>query len=454
MSANLDQTALRILKAFEDNTDVFTASVKTHINRLSSRLDETDTLIRQTGSDLRDTVATSMKRRIQTSVDASHDDEQASALVCAAIIASLEYPGMEDRYEKVVEAHAKTFSWIFEPSCELGQSQDTFMQWLVQGQGIYWVHGKAASGKSTLMRYIFKHPALKSSLKAWSGRNCLITAKFYFWSLGSSLQQSQVGLFRSLLRQVFEESPELIRGAAPEVFKKAASLPFEAVERRHWSLPELKSIFLNLISFSKDIMLFFLVDGLDEFDGDYLELGAFLKRVSQYPNVKLCVSSRPVLTYEQQFDTYPNLRLQDLTADDITHFVHDKFTDHPRFSSLEQEDPIKSKDLVDEIVRTSSGVFLWVSLVVKSILKGFTNHDGISDLRRRLKELPPELDDLYSLMLSSVDPLYPEQASRLIQCVYQSPEPITVLELSFADDDDESLALKTKRNIVLPEQVE
>ena len=60
--------------------------------------------------------------------------------------------------------------------------------------------------------------------------------------------------------------------------------------------------------------------------------------------------------------------------------------------------------LVEEIVSTSFGVYLWVTLVVKSFLKGLINHDNLSDLRMRLCELPDELDDLYGLMLASISP--------------------------------------------------
>lgn len=104
-----------------------------------------------------------------------------------------------------------------------------------------------------------------------------------------------------------------------------------------------------------------------------------------------------------------------MTIDDISLYVRDKFGDHPQFEVLTAEGLGESRSLIEEIVSMSSGVFLWVSLVVKSLLKGLTNRDTLADLRKRLRELPDELDGLYSQMLSSIrPPFYFEQASRLL----------------------------------------
>ena len=43
---------------------------------------------------------------------------------------------------------------------------------------------------------------------------------------------------------------------------------------------------------------------------------------------------------------------------------------------------------VKEIVTKANGVFLWIQLVVKSLLNGLKNRDDISDLRQRLEECP------------------------------------------------------------------
>jgi ABC-type lipoprotein export system ATPase subunit len=59
---------------------------------------------------------------------------------------------MQCRYEDISEAHLRTFEWIFQEDPD--EECQNYTAWLRSGQGIYWIQGKAASGKSTLMRFI------------------------------------------------------------------------------------------------------------------------------------------------------------------------------------------------------------------------------------------------------------------------------------------------------------
>jgi hypothetical protein len=84
---------------------------------------------------------------------------------------------MRDRYEGIESAHKNTFKWIFNQSSDWNKPWDDFARWLKAGDGIYWVSGKAGSGKSTLMRYIIDDPLTKMFLQNWakdslSAHNC------------------------------------------------------------------------------------------------------------------------------------------------------------------------------------------------------------------------------------------------------------------------------------------
>jgi hypothetical protein len=86
-----------------------------------------------------------------------------------------------------------------------------------------------------------------------------------------------------------------------------------------------------------------------------------------------------------------------------------------------------------------------VTLVVKSLLEGLQNSDRISDLQRRLRALPAGLEDLYLLMMNTLDKFYQQQASQLFQIVHRARLPLSVLSLSFADDDeDPEFAIRAK----------
>lgn len=81
-----------------------------------------------------------------------------------------------------------------------------------------------------------------------------------------------------------------------------------------------------------------------------------------------------------------------------------------------------AEELVAEIVEAASGVFLWVRLVVGSLLRGFQNHDTIHDLQRRLRELPHDLENLFMHMLNLVPLFYKVQSLQLFQVVQASRE--------------------------------
>ena len=87
--------------------------------------------------------------------------------------------------------------------------QDNFSQWLRSEQKLYWINGKAGSGKSTLMNYICQDYRRLELLRDWSADRLLLTTVYFFWSAGSRLQKSIDGLLRSLLYQILTKCDEL-----------------------------------------------------------------------------------------------------------------------------------------------------------------------------------------------------------------------------------------------------
>ena len=56
---------------------------------------------------------------------------------------------------------------------------------------MFWVSGKAGSGKSTLMKYLKSDPDTESNLWAWANGPKLVTASYFFWNAGTDMQKSQ-----------------------------------------------------------------------------------------------------------------------------------------------------------------------------------------------------------------------------------------------------------------------
>jgi hypothetical protein len=80
----------------------------------------------------------------------SSEEQKLRDSVNRKILENLAYPHMTDRYEDILEAHSKTFDWIFADAEKSGLRWSDFGKWLRDDGGIYWINGKAGSGKSSL----------------------------------------------------------------------------------------------------------------------------------------------------------------------------------------------------------------------------------------------------------------------------------------------------------------
>ncbi|KAI9666492.1 MAG: hypothetical protein M1821_004428 [Bathelium mastoideum] len=358
----------------------------------------------------------------------------------------LSYDGMEDREAKIPQAYESTFQWIWEPPSGSERTWSSFVHWLGSDSQLYWITGKAGSGKSTLMKYVsstktnvpdrsgpFKptQSDYRTYLNRWAKGSKLIVAVFFFWNSGLNLQMTQTGLFRSLLYQIVQQAPELLPVAFAKQWEAACLFGAEFVCTDQQLQYGLQCVVKNLDSNQKLCMF---VDGLDEFAGDPNVLIALFQKLTTNSCVKLCVASRPWLAFEDAFRDKPSLMLEDLTYIDIRHYVSSNFYGDPGFSRLQCLEPDFAEQLVENIVTKSSGVFLWVHLVITSLLSGLEYGDRVIDIQRRLDILPTELEQLFDKILSSLDPFYLEHAAQLFELVKCCPSPPSAVLLAYADE--------------------
>ncbi len=141
------------------------------------------------------------------------------------------------------------------------------------------------------------------------------------------------------------------------------------------------------------------------------------------------------------------LLLQDLTSDDIRLYVQSTLRENSHFSRLAKND-LHCEELVKEIVNLAHGVFLWVTLVVRSLLRGLKNADDISDLQDRLRRLPPDLEACFQHMFDNIDDFYHEQTARIFQLTVEAIQPLSVTAVSYCEkekkDPDYAFKLKTR----------
>lgn len=101
--------------------------------------------------------------------DYAVEDEIHTLITENGILGSLSFISLIDRRESVDIPYQNTFEWIYGDLEGLKRPWSGFVDWLRQGDGIYWINGKAESGKSTLMRYIYDNDRTKQELREWAG---------------------------------------------------------------------------------------------------------------------------------------------------------------------------------------------------------------------------------------------------------------------------------------------
>ena len=167
------------------------------------------------------------------------------------ILESLFYPDISSRQEQVddqFDGIKNSYDWIFEepPIRKLGPYHhgywwDDFARWLRVGHGVYWINGKAGSGKSTLMNCICNHSRRLELLGEWCSSRRLLTPAFFFWNAGTRLQKSIDGLLRSLVYQMLKECRELVGCFGVSHYQRSSTRPLIALTERAFAYLDSKS---------------------------------------------------------------------------------------------------------------------------------------------------------------------------------------------------------------------
>lgn len=345
------------------------------------------------------------------------------------LLDSLYFPEILSRQEGIAQAHKQTFEWIFDKAGNQDRPWYHFVDWLEKGHGTYWISGKAGAGKSTLMSFICQDSRTEVALSVWSGINEVFIPNFFFWSPGTQLQKSLVGLLRSLIYQLVERFPDLtsvITSSMGPTQHRLQQLPTWTEHRLCTTLEHLLSNGLE-----KHRLCIF-IDGLDEFDGDYNILLDLVRNLRQSTKVKFCLSSRPYRAFEDEFGSSVMLKLQDLTKSDIRRYVFEKLDQAPLKVSKVSHPSFDLGKTVDMIVGKAKGVFLWVNLAVRDQLEGIRNGDDAAQLRERLELLPEEIEELYGHMLQRIDKVYRKEVARYLRLVLINEKVPSLFEIALA----------------------
>lgn len=278
-------------------------------------------------------------------------------------------------------------------------------------------------------------------LQKWAKDGRLVTATYFFWNSGVELQANKEGLMRSLLCQILFQTTDLIPCQSPHIWEALCLFDHDA-HVADFTDAEIRHMFDRFLEIlPPDMRLCCFVDGLDEFQGDPKLIIELVKGMMSNPNVKMCVASRPWTAFEDAFHEKPWLLLEDLTRGDIKSYKTSRLMKEVAFRTYHQLQPTRTEDIIDFVVNKASGVFLWVRLVVDSIIVGTRDGDRLSDVQERLYELPSELEDLFARMIAGLKPKYLRHAARIFELIRSQSDPPSVPQLSFADEESHKSAL-------------
>ena len=326
---------------------------------------------------------------------------------------SLAFPTMESRRQGIEEPAKETCNWVF--------GHPLYQQWnsrteLATTHGLLWIKGKPGSGKSTLMKRIVE--IAEQGLSEFG--TCI---SFFFSARGDGLERSMEGLYRSLTHQLVWKRRTLLTELALLANEKEVRY---GRGNWKWHVKELMDFFHTSIAKAGYGPLTVFVDALDECKDDDVQqvVTAFHRSaVASITNgaiLNICWSSRH----------YPHIRvekslvvcMEDQNAEDIITYVGNELG---KISSIDWV-------LAREIIGKANGVFLWVRLVFRRILDAIDQGYPRGEVKHILEDLPSELDDIFRLILDSLNPRHQRRRATLFQFVMVARRPMTVEEMQCA----------------------
>ncbi|KAL4876546.1 hypothetical protein BJY04DRAFT_210569 [Aspergillus karnatakaensis] len=350
--------------------------------------------------------------------------EQSTCSRQIAVLKSLYFPELRRRWLQIRDADQRSDNWIFDPD------KTSFVQWLENQGGddnVFYITGKAGSGKSTLMKHIFEDKDKRTlrSLKKWSGAADLHMAAYYFWNQGTEMQKSGVGLFQSLLYQILKSAPGLISSVCPD-----------RLDHESWEMGDLTDVFEAIGRQTElDIKFCFFIDGLDEYAGEEKDITQLLKTLSRCGHVKICVSSRP--------DRHP-CDIARFTNEDMRRYINSRLASSNNWQRLVASDP-SCLQIVDEISARAAGVWLWVSLVTDDIVREADKSEQVATLRRIVDEFPNDLYSYFERMISRIPKLHREEMAQSFLVVVEELQPLPLYAFFLLEErKNENYAVDSK----------
>ncbi|KAK6226549.1 pfs domain-containing protein [Colletotrichum tabaci] len=329
---------------------------------------------------------------------------------------SLKFDQIDSRQSNIKSALGKTCRWL--------TSHRSYRDWLdpaklPEHHGFLWISGKPGAGKSTIMKFVMSRTK-RGKVKKSPANAAVI--HFFFNARGEELEKTTLGMYRSLLHQLLQNLPDLqqvLDTADFGLLKESSSFP--------WELRLLQKLFKKAIRKLGQRQISCFIDALDECaEEEVREMVKFFEglgrlAIKRGTTLYTCFSSRH----------YPHISIRNglrLTLEEQN--GHEKDLEEYVREKLETKNKRQTDDLTAQILRKSSGVFMWVVLVV-DILNKEIRRGRMFAVKGRLDALPAGLSDLFEDILTR-DNDNVEDLLLSIQWILFSKRPLNREEYYFA----------------------
>ncbi len=306
-------------------------------------------------------------------------------------------------------------------TCEWILAQNQYTSWLVaDSPQLVWLSGGPGIEKTMISSFLVEE------LAQLAERSSKMMLAYYFCDDKDERRRTATAILRGLLLQLLRQRPIL--------FKHIQSSFDMSRDRLFADFHALWRIFISIIQDPEAGEVCCLIDALDECETESRQLfltnleKLFCSPQSKRTFAKFIVTSRPNNNIEESLSAVsPAVRRLHVDSGrvnrDLTKFIDIKVDE----LSIKKSFDSKTKQIIkDALTEKAGGTFLYISLVLHDLKKAKIT----SQVRKKLRELPSDLNKLYNRILSQIDADCVEVAKLVLRWVAVARRPLTVKELA------------------------
>jgi hypothetical protein len=335
---------------------------------------------------------------------------------------------MTQRRKSANRAHPGTCNWIL--------SDAPYQKWLEMQCGLLWIKGNPGSGKSTIMAFLFEDMIrvsaergqcntvpklynyqlkLNESLKLEPRLDKLpptddrdiFVLSYFFHGRGSSLEKTQIGMFRSLLHQLL--TTLAAEDPLDPICDKVSKAFLENSACGHgweWQVEEVQRLFSETIMpMAKRQRVGIIVDALDEAGAEaaneLLTHFDWLTRKMREAETegRICISCRHYPVLEANIPGY-TIALDGRNFKDIKSYVTQET--ELNIPTKNEHGKRAQKHVIETITSKAGSLFQWACLITPMAIRYHLDGESLDWIRQQLAKVPPGLSEVYQHIFTAI----------------------------------------------------